>query len=130
MLFRSVYGVATVGGPAVVLRTVDDAESPSDADDGFNKIGDRRFVRFSLPTTRDITITARSSNPNNPDVDFIVYRNGDFVRAATAGPPVDETTTIEDAAAGDYVIDVYDCANGCADPEGTSGDYNLTVTVN
>jgi hypothetical protein len=125
-----VYGLATVGGGAVVLRTVDDAESQSDPDDGYNKIGDRRFVRFNLATARTITITASSSNPNNPDVDFVVYRDGAFLRAATAGPAASETTTITNAAAGNYVIDVYDCANGCSDPEGVSGDYDLTVTIN
>jgi hypothetical protein len=124
------YGVATVGGPAVVLRTVDDAESPSDADDGYNKLGDRRFVRFTLMSARNLTITASSSNPNNPDVDFVVYRNGAFLQSATSGPAVNETMTLTNAAAGDYLIDVYDCANGCGVPEGTSGDYDLTVTVN
>ena len=125
-----VYGVATVGGPAVVLRTVDDAESPSNADDGFNKIGDRRFVRFTLNSTRTTTITATSSNPNNPDVDFIVYRNGVRILAATEPPAPSETTTLTNAVAGEYLIDVYDCANGCDQPEGASGDYDLTVTVN
>jgi hypothetical protein len=125
-----VYGTATIGGPAVVLRTVDDAELPSDPDDGYNKLGDRRFVRFALATTQTITITASSSNTNTPDTDFFVYRNGAFVNAAIAGPAPSETLTLTNAAAGDYLIDVYDCANGCAQPEGTSGDYNLTVTIN
>jgi hypothetical protein len=128
-----VYGVATVGGPAVVLSTVDDAESPSDVDDGFNKIGDRRFVRFTLAATRDITIKARSSNANvNSDTDFILYLNGVRFRSATLPPPTgqEEELFVDDAPAGDYLIDVYDCANGCDGPEGVSGDYTLTVTVN
>jgi hypothetical protein len=35
-----------------------------------------------------------------------------------------------------YVLDVYDCANGCVPPppgdppNGTAGDYALTVTIN
>ncbi len=29
-----------------------------------------------------------------------------------------------------YIIDAYDCANGCDDTSGTPGDYNLTVTIN
>ena len=42
-----------------------------------------------------------------------------------------ETETIHNATPGTYVIDVYDCANGCSDqPQGVEGDYNLTVTVN
>ncbi len=52
-----VYTLATIGGPAVVVRTSDDAGH-------HNKLGDRRFVRFTLNTTRNVTITASSSNPN------------------------------------------------------------------
>jgi hypothetical protein len=118
-----VYALATIGGPDVVVRTVDDAGR-------HNKLGDRRFVRFTLNTTRDITITARSSNPNTPDTDFSVYRNGLFVRAATNPPAASEQTTLTGAQPGEYLIDLYDCANGCDTPEGTPGDYDLTVTVN
>ena len=52
-----VYALATIGGPAVVVRTVDDAGH-------HNKLGNRRFVRFTLNTTRNVTITASSSNAN------------------------------------------------------------------
>jgi hypothetical protein len=55
------------------------------------------------------------------------------VVAATDPPAVNESATFQ-ASAGDYVVDVYDCANGCDTPEdapeGTPGDYNLTVTIN
>jgi len=111
-----------------VVHTVDDAGH-------HNKLGDRRFVRFTLNTTRNITITASSSNPNTPDTDFRVYRNGLLVRSATSPPAANEQTTLINAQPGEYLIDVYDCANGC-DPnpdgtrEGTPGDYDLTVTVN
>jgi hypothetical protein len=117
------YTVATVGGPAIVMRTVDDEGT-------HNKIGDRRFVRFSLATARTVTITASSSNPNTPDTDFRVFRNGAFVTSATAPPAPNETATLTNAAAGEYLVDVFDCANGCDDVEGTPGDYNLTVTIN
>jgi hypothetical protein len=124
------YTVATVGGGPVTLRTVDDAETQGVPEDGYNKIGDRRFVRFTLAAQRTITITASSSNPNNPDVDFIVYRNGAFLNSATSAPAAAEILTLN-AAAGEYLIDVYDCANGCSElPQGTSGDYDLTVTIN
>jgi hypothetical protein len=123
-----VYKLATVGGPAVMVRTVDDAGR-------HNKLGDRRFIRFTLDTARDITITASSSNTNaDEDTDFRVYRNGLFVKSATSPPAPSETTTFA-AQPGEYLIDVYDCANGCdSNPDGTfqgtPGDYDLTVTVN
>ncbi len=123
-----IYTLATVGGPAVVLRTVDDANTFGLV--RHNKLGNRRFIRFTLAAPDpSLTITASSSNPNNPDTDFIVFRNGDFVTAATAPPAATETATFN-APAGDYLIDVYDCANGCGTAQGTPGDYNLTVTIN
>lgn len=117
------YTPITVGGPSVVLRNVDDAGR-------YNTLGNRRFLRFTLPTARTITITVSSSNTANPDPDFLVYRNGAFLRLGFDPPPQPETETINNAAAGDYLIDVYDCANGCDEEEGTPGDYDITVTVN
>jgi len=118
------YTNITVGGSAVVLRNVNDAGT-------YNTLGNHRFLRFTLSSPRTITITARSSNPDvNADPDFLVYRNGAFVDDSFNAPPQPEVDTINNAAAGDYLIDVYDCANGCNPPEGTSGDYDITVTVN
>ena len=118
-----VYKLATVGAPGVVVRTSDDAGR-------HNKLGDRRFVRFTLSTTKNLTITASSSNPNTPDTDFRVYRNGVFVTSATSPPAPTEQATLSNAQPGEYLIDLFDCANGCDSPEGTPGDYDLTVTVN
>jgi hypothetical protein len=118
-----IYTVATVGGGAVVMPTVNDAGES-------NKLGNRRFVRFTLGATRTTTITASSSNPNTPDVDFLVFRNGAFVNGAFNPPAASEQITLTNAPAGEYLIDVYDCANGCDPSEGTPGDYNLTLTVN
>jgi hypothetical protein len=76
-------------------------------------------------------VTASSSNPNQPDTDFLVWRGSDLL-AVGFGPPAEnpETETFT-ASPGTYVIDVYDCANGCSDlPQGVEGDYNVTVTVN
>ncbi|MEO8017165.1 MAG: hypothetical protein ABI769_05085, partial [Pseudomonadota bacterium] len=117
-----IYTVAIVGGAAVLLPTVDNAGTG-------NKLGTHRYVRFNVPTTRNITITASSSNPNTPDTDFLVYRAGTLVTAATSPPAPSEVKTFN-AAAGEYVLDVDDCANGCDPSEGTPGDYNLTVLIN
>jgi hypothetical protein len=119
-----VHTTATVGGAAAVVNTSDNAGT-------HNKLGNHRFIRFNVPTARTITIRASSSNPNNSDTDFLVYRAGAFVRAGIDGPTQNpEEEVIVNAAAGDYVLDVYDCANGCEPSEGTPGEYNLTVTIN
>lgn len=108
----------------VTLRTTNDAGTS-------NKLGNHRYVRFENTTTRDVTITVATSNSDtNADPDFLMWRAGAFVRAGTQPPPGPEVLTINGLQAGTYVIDVYDCGNGCSPAEGASGDYDLTVTIN
>jgi hypothetical protein len=122
------YTTATVGGPPVVVRTVNDAAA--DPADLGNKLGNRRYVRFEVATTRNITISLTSSNADpNVDPDFLVWRGGTFVRAGIDPPQAVETETFN-ATPGTYLLDVYDCANGCNPADGTAGDYDLTVTIN
>jgi hypothetical protein len=124
-----VYATGTVGGAAVVLRTVDDA-GPTTNDTSGNKLGNHRYIRFTSPGGQR-TITATSTNPNNHDVDLLVFRLVPPFQIAAAGtepPAANEVVTFNSAAA-DYLIDVYDCANGCDESEGTPGDYDITVTI-
>jgi hypothetical protein len=115
------YSTATFGVP-LVLRTVNDAGTT-------NKVGNHRYIRFDVASTRNVTINLSSSNTNNPDPDFVVWRAGTFVRAGIDPPQATETETFS-ATPGTYIIDAYDCANGCNPSEGTAGDYDLTVTIN
>ncbi len=55
---------------------------------------------------------------------------GTFVRAGDDPPTENPETETFSATPGTYLIDVYDCANGCSTAQGVSGDYNITVTVN
>jgi len=116
------YTDITIGGPAVVVRNVDDAGT-------YNTLGNHRYLRFNVAGTRSVTVTAASSNPNQPDADFRVWRAGTFVRGGEDPPAASETETFS-ASPGTYLIDVYDCANGCSTAQGTPGDYNISVTVN
>jgi hypothetical protein len=115
------YTTATINGGPVVARTVNDAGTS-------NKLGNHRYIRFVVPSQQTITVSLSSSNTNTPDPDFIVWRAGTFVRAGTDPPQAVETETFL-APGGSYVIDAYDCANGCNPAEGTAGDYDLTVTI-
>jgi hypothetical protein len=122
-----VYTPVTVGGAPVVLRTVDDAGR-------YNTLGNHRFLRFSLASARPtLNISVTSSNPAvDADPDFVLYGNGaplDFLEGQD-GPPQPEGGVFNNVPAGTYIIDVYDCANGCTSEQGTPGDYDLTVTVN
>ena len=115
------YTTATLGTP-MILRNVNDAGT-------FNKLGNHRYVRLDVASARNVTVTASSSNPNTADTDFRIYKNGSFVTSGETPPPDPQSKTFA-ATAGTYLIDVYDCANGCDTSQGTEGDYDLTVTVN
>ncbi|HUQ09502.1 MAG TPA: PKD domain-containing protein [Steroidobacteraceae bacterium] len=119
-----VYTTATVGGGPYVLRNVDDAGH-------YNKLGNHRFLRLTATSTRSVTITATSSNTNTPDVDFRVYRAGE-VEVSGEDPSSEnpESEQVSITSGRTYIIDVYDCANGCDTDQGTPGDYNLTVNIN
>ena len=127
-----VYTNATVGGGAVIVQSVNDAGV-------YNKLGNHRFIRFAVQNSQLVTITLTTSNPNaDADPDFQLFRNGASVIAFPGGQGSTVGTetfqiTLQPAT---YVLDVYDCANGCPPPEpgdpsnGTAGDYALTVTIN
>jgi hypothetical protein len=118
------YTSITVGGGPVI------AQSAGTADLNYNKLGNHRYLRLQHTGT-PATLTITVATPGT-DADFLVFRNGVFIRAAEGPPAASETTTINNATAGTYLIDVYECANGCtpAGQAGTPGNYNLTVTVN
>jgi len=117
----------TAGAP-VVLRTVDDAGVTSPLG---NQLGNHRFLRFTPSASGDVTITLTSSNPNSADPDFWMYQSGAVRLIEDDGPPQPETGTINVTSGTTYVLDVYDCANGC-NPAPTTGhgDFDLTVTIN
>ena len=120
-----VFTSVTAGTP-VVVRT------SGTADRHYNKLGNRRFLRFTPAASGSFTVTLRTSNAGpNPDPDFIVYRSGTEVSRGD-DPPTEypETETFFATAGTTYIIDAYDCANGCSDVQGTPGDYDLTVTIN
>ncbi|MEO6185171.1 MAG: PKD domain-containing protein [Steroidobacteraceae bacterium] len=118
-----IFTSITAGVP-VVVRTSDDAGH-------YNKLGNRRLLRFAPTTTGSVTVSLSSSNPaTNVDPDFEVLRNGTTVARGADPPAAVQTATFTATAGSTYIIDAYDCANGCDAVEGTPGDYDLTVTIN
>jgi hypothetical protein len=116
------YTTITRGGGAVTLRTVNDAGTD-------NKLGDHRFLRFTPATSVTANISVATTNASN-DPDFRMRRSGTLVLLENDPPPGPETGTVAVTANTTYVLDVYDCDNGCSTPQGTSGDFDLTVTIN
>lgn len=92
----------------------------------FNALSNSRFLRFSLPGPRSLTITA-STVTLARDIDFLLFRTGALVVAAEDAGSAPETRTL-DLAAGDYVLEVYDCDNveACS---GTAQPIDIDVTL-
>jgi hypothetical protein len=106
----------------------------------FNKLGNRRFLKFSLNAARTVTITAQytsvgSADPSTtlprPDPDIVLYQ----------GPPLEvaESNTIDQEqltralGVGDYVIEVYEYSHidptvSPAPPRRGRTCFNVTVT--
>ena len=85
------------------------------------------------PTSKTVNVSVSTSNASGDrDPDFVVYRSGVRQSFNSEDPPaVTETGTFNATAGVTYIIDAYDCANGCppSPAQGTAGDYNLTVTI-
>ena len=101
----------------------------------FNKLGNRRFLRFSLPARRTLRIRVqlpafgrdlRRRTPQ-PDPDFVLSRASD-VTVAEDGPRPSKNSTCR-RTAGDYVLEIYDYSH--IDPTATSrrGRTCMTVTI-
>ncbi len=122
-----VYTNITVGGPAVQVRSVDDEGGT------YNSLGNRHFLRFTPATSGNVRVTVTSSAGVGGDPDFVVWRAGSPVEIAESFDPANptEVSDLFPVTAGQtYVIDAYECSNGCSGNQGTSGDYTLTVTIN
>jgi hypothetical protein len=124
------FATVVVDGPAVVVRSFDDGGR-------HNKAGNHAFLRFTPVATGIVRVTVSTSNAAlDADPDFVVYRGaldggsggGRFV-IGNDPPPQPEIRELPVTAGRTYVIDAFDCANGCGLPWGTPGDYELTVTV-
>jgi hypothetical protein len=95
----------------------------------YNKLGNRRFLRFDLPASGNVSIAARNG-PSGSDPDIVVYALG--VERGRAEGEVSGTETLSLAlAAGSYVVEVYEYSNvdQAGSPRGdTCFDVQLTVS--
>jgi hypothetical protein len=118
----------TKGGGPVVVRSIGDANRH------YNKAGNRALLRFTALSSGPITVSLTTSNlAADRDPDFYVRNNGTlFWGGVNSSLEYPETETFSVTAGQTYIIDAYDCANGCSGTsiQGTPGDYDLTVTIN
>ena len=114
-----VYHTAVLDGAAVEICSVDDAGS-------FNKLGNRVFVRVSVPAEGTYTITM-SGSQGNPA--FRIFRAGILI--ATTGGQVNSETWTGVLPAGEYVMEAYDLNNvsGVAAAQPEDFCYEITLTT-
>ena len=115
-----VYTNIVKGTPAVV-HSIDDG-GPNATDGDSNKLGAHAFLRYVAQTSGNVTITVTTANPNaDKDPDFQMYRSGVPILPGAVGQS-DSSNALRNEVASNiavtagttYVIDAYDCANGCS----------------
>lgn len=109
-----VYTVITPNGPNVRVCTSSSLDTGAgNVATSYNKLGNRRFLRFSVPGTRTLRINvscpagdADCAGSPVPDPDLVVSRAKDVTVSESDTPRVE--TLNFDATAGDYVLEIYD----------------------
>ncbi len=105
----------------------------------FNKLGNRRFLKFSLNATVTATIRADFAPPPasdavstvlpRPDPDIVLFKGPEI--AIAESDTFDREDLIRTLDAGDYVIEIYEYSHIEAPASGTSRGrtcYNVTIT--
>jgi PKD repeat protein len=135
-LVLPVYTPITPNGPAVRLCTSSELTVAGGATVpvSFNKLGNRRFLRFSLPAARTLRIRvscpisdAACGGDPRPDPDFVLSRAADVTVADEDSSTVEERSIA--GTAGDYVLEIYEYSH--IDPSATRrrGRTCMTVTI-
>jgi hypothetical protein len=118
-----VYAQVTINGPAVQVCVTPDAGV-------YNKLGNRRLLRFNVPATGlvDIGVTAYDAaspaDPQVPDPDLYIWKAGFFDVSECAGPGSGSGCTLPQNSerytgtlpAGDYVLEVFEYSHVDPDP--------------
>jgi PKD repeat protein len=114
-LVLPIYTPVTLNGSAVRVCTSSQIDTRDGVVDGtYNKLGNRRFLRFNVPSARTIRITSTCDSRTDvtcagdpvPDPDFVLTRAFDVTFAESSLPGREEL--VFDATAGDYVLEVYE----------------------
>jgi hypothetical protein len=131
-----VYAVVTPNGPNVRVCTSSSLDTGSSVvATSYNKLGNRRFLRFSVPGTRTLRINvscpatdADCAGSPVPDPDFVVSRAKDVTVSESDAPRVENLTF--DATAGDYVLEIYDWSHVDPNASDSARRGRTCMTVN
>jgi len=102
---------------------------------GYNKIGNRRFLRFNVPGARtlDIQVSCQVTDPTcagtpTPDPDFALSKGRTIEYAETETPYVEQLR--KNVEAGDYVLEIYEYSHADSDESAVRrGDTCMTVRI-
>jgi hypothetical protein len=134
-LVLPVYSPITVGGAPVRVCAADGVETAGGFVEGsYNKLGNRRFLRFSVagPRTIQVTVTCDASDATClgtpvPDPDFVVSQASSATFAETARQRIEDLSIAN--ASGDYVLEVYDWSHVDISATLRRGRTCVTVTI-
>jgi len=136
----SVYDSLIVNGGASNVCSLNDFRSA--ATGSIDKLGSRRYVRFSAPTSGTYTFRATAvTPPSMADPDLVLHQGGEIARSE--GPPSSQCSQSWQTSpgvctesfsaplsAGDYTLEVYEWTNITDDPRYPPiGDTCFDVTV-
>ncbi len=129
-----VYAQLTLNGPTAEVCGTADAGS-------YNKLGNRRLLRFNVPSARPVDIFVTSQDlqvPISPDPDIYLWNAGYFDSSECAGPGSGIGCTLPQNSerytgvlpAGDYVLEVFEYSHVDPDPGATRrGRTCMLVTI-
>lgn len=115
-----IYNRTVLGGSPVVVCSTEKAGD-------FNKLGNRAFVRFSVPTDQNVILTlARVSGATDSDPDFVLRRQGEFLNDANSFTPNTETLSRR-LTAGEYLVEAREFSNISSTAPGRDVCFNFTA---
>ncbi len=97
------------------------------ANGAYNRLGNRKFLRFDLAAPGTITVRA-NNGPAGSDPDLALYSAGQQRGLAEGTAPSTETLAVSGLAAGTYVIEVYEYSNLGSAPRGDTC-FDLQVSA-
>ncbi|NOY71336.1 MAG: hypothetical protein GXP14_03005 [Gammaproteobacteria bacterium] len=106
-----------IGDPAINICSIADYGT-------YNKLSNRRFIRFNVSTSGIYQITA--SNSSNSDPDLILHDNSGIV-SKSEGTGNSETFS-STLSVGDYVLEIYEYSN--LDPNSPRGTTCFNISIN
>ena len=95
----------------------------------YNRLGNRKFLRFVVSGTRSATIIA-NNGPTGSDPDLVLYAMGVEKARAESTTSGSETLAVSNLGAGTYVVELYEYSNiakGAVARGDTCFDVQLTL---